>query len=103
MALGAVVLVGGALGRSREKETEGEEHRESERGRGGCVASPEKARASRGSGKQEVAGARVRARRPHALLPTGRRWKTTGRSPWWAGLALPSWAATVPGQVGFAR
>ena len=60
-------------------------------------------RGPEGSGKQEVAGARVRARRPHALLPTGRRWKTTGRSPWWAGLVLPGWAATVPGQVGFAR
>ena len=62
---------------------------------GRCVAPPEKARASRGSGKQEVAEARVRARRPHALLPTGRRWKMTGRSP--GGLGLP---ARPPGRFG---
>ena len=46
-------------------------------GRSDCVASPEKARASRESGKKEVVGARVHARRPHAL-PTGLGSKTTG-------------------------
>ena len=29
----------------------------------------------------------------------GKRRKTIG-NPWWAGLALPSWAATVVGQLG---
>ena len=47
------------------------------------------------SGKQEVAGARGRARRPHASRPTGERWEMTGSG---AGLGRPgglaSWAAT---------
>ena len=61
------------------------------------MAPPEKARASRGSGKQEVAEARVRAWRPHALLPTGRRLKTVGERKRWAGM---SWAGPVgpPGK-----
>ena len=48
-----------------------------------------------GSGKQEVAGVRGRARRPHASRPTGERWEMTGSG---AGLGRPgglaSWAAT---------
>ena len=56
------------------------------------MASPEKARASRESGKQEVAGARAGVRRTHASRPSGAGWETTGRWAWWA--------ATVPGRPG---
>ena len=55
----------------------------------------------RATGRQasrvEVAEARVRARRPHALLPTGRRLKTVGERKRWAG---PRWAGPVgpPGK-----
>ena len=52
--LSAATARSGVRGRKKQR---GEEHRESERGRSDCVASPEKARASRESGKQEVAGA----------------------------------------------
>ena len=88
VALGAVVLVGGdgALGRSREKETEGgEEHRESER-------EPEGLRGVRGAlgclqrraGKQEVAGACRRAvgTRPRVLLSRGGRRLADGCVGW---------------------
>ena len=75
---------GGGRGRERVREFQG-----------GGVARVEKARTSREAGGGK---ARACAPRAHALLPTGRRWKTTGR--WrWAGLALPGWAATVVGRL----
>ena len=84
------------LGLEREREQRrGKRSGESERVPGGGVARVEKARTSREAGGGE---ARACAPRAHALLPTSRRWKTTGR--WrWAGLALPGWAATVVGRL----
>ena len=84
------------LGLEREREQRrGKRSGESERVPGGGVARVEKARTSREAGGGE---ARACVPRSHALLPTGRRWKMTGR--WrWAGLALPGWAATVVGRL----
>ena len=45
-----------------------------------------------------MARARAHARRPHALLPTGRRLKTVGAT---AGLGQQCWAAAgPPGRLG---
>ena len=67
---------------SRERDRGGDEHGgRSERGPGWRVAS------SRGAGEANQAGggqARGRARRPHALVPTGTRRKTTGGKLGWA-------------------
>ena len=66
--MAAVVLVGGDGGVSvvlQERAEEGEEHRGSEKGRGGCVASRTGSRATRGrrqaGGGRGIASARHRA------------------------------------------
>ena len=86
-----------ALGGERERKQRRGEARERVKERGREVrGSTREIQGVEGSGKQEVAGARVRARRPHALLPTRRRWKTTGRRRW-AGPA--TWAARWAAHV----
>ena len=69
-----------------EREQRGGGGAERERGavRGGVVASPGR---RGGSGKQEVAGTRAGALRPHTLVPTGTRLRMTGTWAWWAGFS----------------
>ena len=70
----------------RVRESRGEEGVQRERGavRRGVVASPGR---RGGSGKQEVAGTRAGALRPHTLVPTGTRLRMTGTWAWWAGFS----------------
>ena len=80
--MAAAIGIGGDGGVSvvlRERAEEGEEHRGSEKGRGGCVASRTGCRATRG--RRQAGGGRgsIGARRPRAL-PTGAG-KTTGGTP----------------------
>ena len=87
-AVGAVVVSGvdgSALLREGERAEGRRGSRERERGgQGGVVASPGR---RGGSGKQEVAGTRAGALRPHTLVPTGTRLRMTGTWAWWAGFS----------------
>ena len=92
----AVVLVGGdgcVRVRAREREQRGGASRKSERGPRGWRGAP--------SDVQEQAAsmrwpARARARRAHALLPTGRRLKTVAAAVGWA---AQCWTSTGAGPA----
>ena len=97
VAVAAANGVGGdelRSGREGERAEEGERSGESERFSRGSV-SP--SGASSGEQVSRRWPERARARRAHALLPTGRRLKTVGERKRWAGL---SWAGPVgpPGK-----
>ena len=68
-------------------------------GRGGRVASPGRRGGAKQAGREEVAGARGRARRARAR-PPGREEDDTGRRRWWAGPGLSHSAGPVwlPGE-----
>ena len=94
--MAAVVLVGGdgcVRVRAREREQRGGASRKSERGPRGWRGAP--------SDVQEQAAsmrwpARARARRAHALLPTGRRLKTMATAVGWA---AQCWTSTGAGPA----
>ena len=94
--MAAVVLVGGdgcVRVRAREREQRGGASRKSERGPRGWRGAP--------SDVQEQAAsmrwpARARARRAHALLPTGRRLKTVATGVGWA---AQCWTSTGAGPA----
>ena len=94
--MAAVVLVGGdgcVRVRAREREQRGGASRKSERGPRGWRGAP--------SDVQEQAAsmrwpARARARRAHALLPTGRRLKTVATAVGWA---AQCWTSTGAGPA----
>ena len=86
----------GATSKGGDDTGERERAKSEGRGRGGCGASPDASGAPRwqaGGGQ----GRRAGDRQQPACSGKGR--KTIG-SPRWAGLALPSWAATVVGRLG---
>ena len=96
----ATAVVGHEMQSEREAAEEGiDTGRGSEGSRGvrGCTREGQGEAASR---RWPGPRARVRGTRPPAYW---QEVEDDREEPWWVGLALPSWAATVPGQVGFAR
>ena len=78
------VMNTGVVG-GEERKRGGEEHKESERSRGGCVVSRKASRATRArAGREELARVRARAWRP--LAPVFLSVEEDGRGQrWWVG------------------